>query len=183
MSWSFAKLVVAGSVCLLFISTPDAVAQETAKSAVSAEQAAQSVVGKKVWIQTADGVEAVGTVVSASGGQVSLSGKYPQRVPLMSIRRIEVDKSHTRGMRWGLIAGGAGGAALGLASATTSDGTEGVGSVVGLGAALAAAGGLVGYAMSGGRTLVWSSGSARAVASVVPNVGSGKFGANLRLSW
>jgi hypothetical protein len=151
------------------------------KQALTVDRAIQSVLGKKVRITAADGTETVGQAVSASATQLELSGATRQQIPFDVIRRIELEKSKTGGMMWGILVGGGGGVALGALSAATSDATKGAGTIVGMAAGLAGLGGLMGYALSGGRTLVYSSSTVSA--SIHPQLGRHRLGVTLQLRW
>jgi hypothetical protein len=144
----------------------------TPKTGNPVEQAASRVVGKTVVVTTADGAQATGLAKAANANDLTiLKDGALRQIPLTSISRIEVNKAG-RGMIWGLIAGGAGGVTVGALSAASSDGTQGAGAVVGFGAGGAALGGGLGYVLSHGRTVEFSSTTSKVTVSISPQITS-----------
>jgi hypothetical protein len=147
------------------------------------EQAANRVIGKNVIVTTADGAEAAGLAKTANANDLTiLKDGAVRQIPLTSIRRIEVNKSG-RGMIWGLIAGGAGGVTVGALSAASSDGTQGAGAVLGFGAGGAALGGGLGYALSHGRTVEFSSTTSKVTLSIAPQITSRSVAVTAMFHW
>jgi hypothetical protein len=177
-------LGIAGVAALagLTLSFPVSAWAQAGKSTVTAEQAARGTLGKRVWVTTTDGQQKTGVATAVALDQFEINGKSGlDRIPLTNIRRIDVAKSRTSGVALGAVLLGGAGVALGTLIAATSNGTSGGGDIALAGAGLGAFGGLIGYAMSSGRTEVYRRRGPETTVTLlhVPRGG----GLTLRLRW
>ena len=147
------------------------------------EVAARSVIGKRVWVTRVDGTEVDGDAVRVESNSLELSTSAgTQQVALAEIRRLETTGRHLRAVILGSALGAGAGTTLGAMRAVASDGTHGDDVFLG-GFGGAAAGGLAGYALSGGRTTVFSMATPSVTTSYSFSVGRGAAVLGVQLRW
>lgn len=150
----------------------------------SLEQAAERVLGKQIRVTTTDGSHTSGKAVSRTATLLEVASTAgSHQVKLADIRLLEMRKPTRKATIWGAAIGAGGGVALGTFSAVTSDGTQGVGTVVGTGAALGTAGGVLGYLLSSGWTTVHAAPAGTPAASVSPQAGPGRLAIRFAIRW